>query len=321
MLERAPEFKDIKAWINSPSLTMAGLRGKVVCIDAWTYSCINCQRTIPHHKALWECYRQLPFVFIGLHTPEFSFERDVGNVEAAVRRMGIPYPVAVDSDNTTWRLYGDTYWPRLWVVAPSGYILYDHAGEGGYAEIEDIVREGLKSLRGTLPPRVTAEDGEERDLEDFGTLRRISPETYAGSRRNRGLGNAQVCFPGSCIRFLDLGPHERDVIYLQGDWTQEPEYVRFDGEEGHIAYRFFAREVNMVMAPSEGPVEVGATLDGKPISKDLRGRDVAGGQGETIVKVDRPDMYRIVSAAKGREGELRLAPHSRGLRIFACTFG
>ncbi len=87
-----------------------------------------------------------------------------------MRRMGIPYPVAVDSDNITWRLYGDTYWPRLWVVAPSGYILHDHAGEGGYAEIEDVVREALKSLGGNLPPRVTAEDGEGRNLEDFGPL-------------------------------------------------------------------------------------------------------------------------------------------------------
>ncbi len=97
--------------------------------------------------------------------------------------------------------------------------------------------------------------------------------------------------------------------------------MRFDGEEGHIAYRFFAREVNLVMAPSDGLVEVGTTLDGKPIPKDLRGRDVAGGQGGTTVKVDRPDMYRIVSAAKDREGEVRLAPHCRGLRLFACTFG
>jgi len=139
----APEFEDIKGWINSKKLSVAGLKGKVVLLDFWTYSCVNCIRTLPHMKKIWEKYKEKDFVLIGMHTPEFDFERKRAHVEKAVKKQGIEYPVALDSDNVTWKLYGNVYWPRQTLIK-GGKIVYEHVGEGGYAEIEQNIIDALE---------------------------------------------------------------------------------------------------------------------------------------------------------------------------------
>ena len=135
----APEFADIKGWINSPPLQLSSLRGKVVFLDFWTYSCGNCVRSIPSVKDLHGKYASRGLVVIGVHTPEFEFEKNPDNVRSAVQKLGIVYPVALDSDNTTWRLYGNEYWPRQTIVDDEGQVRYEHIGEGGYEEIEEQV--------------------------------------------------------------------------------------------------------------------------------------------------------------------------------------
>lgn len=142
--KQAPEFSRIEGWLNSQPLTMAKLKGKVVMLDFWTFDCINCQHTLPHVRELNTKYSGEKFVLIGVHTPEFEFERKRENVEHAVRRFGIKYPVALDSENATWKLYGNQYWPRQTLVDVSGKVRWEHIGEGDYEEIDEMVQELLK---------------------------------------------------------------------------------------------------------------------------------------------------------------------------------
>ncbi len=150
----APEFADIKGWLNSPPLRLSDLRGKVVFLDFWTYSCANCIRSIPSVMKLHDKYSSRGLVVIGVHTPEFEFEKDPGNVVSAVKRLEIRYPVALDSTNNTWKLYGDGYWPRQTLVDANGMVRYEHIGEGGYEEIEDQVKGLLGELHARASPRV-----------------------------------------------------------------------------------------------------------------------------------------------------------------------
>jgi thiol-disulfide isomerase/thioredoxin len=145
---RAPELADIKGWLNSAALRLSELRGKVVFLDFWTYSCANCIRTIPHVIRLHQKYASQGLVVIGVHTPEFEYEKDAGSVRSAVERLGIGYPVALDSENTTWKLYGNRYWPRQTLIDHSGEVRYEHIGEGGYEEIEEQVAGLLAEAEG-----------------------------------------------------------------------------------------------------------------------------------------------------------------------------
>ena len=140
----APEFSHLQGWLNSPPLTMSGLKGRVVLLDFWTYSCVNCVRTLPQVKQLHMRYSGDRFVLVGVHTPEFDFERLPENVADAVKRFGIEYPVALDSENVTWKLYGNQYWPRQTLVDANGRVRWEHAGEGDYDKMENQIRELLK---------------------------------------------------------------------------------------------------------------------------------------------------------------------------------
>lgn len=150
----APEFADIRGWINSPPLKLSELKGRVVFLDFWTYSCQNCIRSIPSVRSLHEKYSSMGLVVIGVHTPEFEFEKDVQNVTSAVKRLEVVYPVALDTENSTWKLYGNRYWPRQTIVDGRGVVRYEHIGEGGYEEIEEQVVGLLAELRASAGDRV-----------------------------------------------------------------------------------------------------------------------------------------------------------------------
>jgi thiol-disulfide isomerase/thioredoxin len=146
-LNAAPEFEGISGWLNSDALSLQGLRGKVVFLDFWTYGCINCQRTLPSMKRLHMKYADRDFVIVGVHTPEFPYERKRENVERAVAAAGLTYPVALDNENSTWKLYGNQYWPRQTLVDANGFVRYEHVGEGDYDEIEAKVAELLNEAK------------------------------------------------------------------------------------------------------------------------------------------------------------------------------
>jgi thiol-disulfide isomerase/thioredoxin len=291
---KAPEFEGIAAWINSAPLTMEKLRGKVVLVDFWTYTCINCLRSLPYLKRLHGKYSKAGLVIIGVHSPEFSFEKDVENVRRAVKELGIPYPVAVDSGLSTWNSYANSYWPTKYIIDRDGHVAHVHLGEGGYSDIESRLQAAL-GVKGD-----TGKDDYPTGMQDQ------SPETYLGFIRNSGLGSGLACDADGCNVYIDAGEHERDTVYPNGQWEQETEFLELKKAPGQLAYRFNARQVNVVMGPAGGnPAAVRVIVDGKE----------AG-----AVKVDGYRMYTVYEEKKYGEHELVLL-FDAAVRVYAYTFG
>lgn len=310
---KAPEIVEIKTdgWVNSEPLSLEKLRGKVILLDFWTYSCVNCLRTLPALKQIWSRYRDKSFMLIGIHTPEFEFEKDFENVKRAVKRHGIEYPVANDPERINWNRYGNRYWPRAALINADGELILEHVGESGYDEIEKSIIVKLRNL-GEIENAGGIK--EEKRPHHFG----ISPETYAGSARNEGIGSSQVCTPDGCDVYKDPGEHKTNVIYLEGEWIQKPEYVEFNGrEKGYITFKFYASEANIVM---DGRGNASIFLNGSSLIKANAGEDVVLRGKKSYVKVDGADMYNIVRTKDFIEGDLKIEAF-KGMRIYAYTFG
>jgi thiol-disulfide isomerase/thioredoxin len=319
----AHEFKNIKGWINSEPLTLRDLRGKIVLLDFWTYSCVNCVRTLPHLKLLHEKYADAGLVIVGVHTPEFEFEREEENVRAAVEKYGIKHPVALDSENTTWILYGNRYWPKQVLIDSRGRIRYEHAGEGGYAEIEEKIIELLAEI-GVQVEASVRKLGREEKFKLYKAFAQMTPEIYLGSKKGQGFGNSQVCVPGSCIRFIDRGEHLPNKVYLSGDWIQDLERIRHaTDEEGYIALKYTASQVNVVAGPySAGKFKVYVLLDGKPLTRKNAGKDILFAKdGQSFFLVYRPDMFEIVDTQHQEQHEVKLIVHSSEATFYTFTFG
>lgn len=305
--QEAPEIENLYSWINSKPLTLRELKGKVILLDFWTYSCINCIRTLPHLKKLHETYSKKGLVIIGVHTPEFEFEKQVENVKEAVKKHEIEYPIALDNDHTTWNLYGNQYWPRSTLLDSKGFIRMEHIGEGGYDEIEDKIIELLTETGFSSKGKVV---GAYEMTYNTGTTR----ETYCGSLRNPGLGVRAVTGI-----FKDVKDHAEGVIYLQGPWSQKTEFLHLN-KEGYILLKYSAKSVNAVMKPVEGSVEVEVLLNSKPIPKQIAGKDILFKKGRSFTVVDRPDMYNLVDAKDFGTHELKILSKTP-FQIYAYTFG
>ncbi len=317
----APEFMNINGWLNSPPLSIKDLKGKVVLLDFWTYSCVNCIRTLPHMKNLHAKYSGDRFILIGVHTPEFQFEKSPENVAAAVKRFDIRYPVALDSDNVAWRLYGNQYWPRQTLVDSSGSIRWEHAGEGDYDEMEQQVR------------RLIAEPGQplSDNLANTGPQVRqggvssdaVSPEIYLGSLRSRGFGNGQVCVPGSCTRYIDPKQHVPDLVYLDGDWTQLPEcLLHATNEPGYALLKYHARNANAVLGTvNRKTVRVGVELNGRTIGAANAGHDLEIDARGSFLSVNEHRLYDLVRTPQFENNELKLSATDDSLCVYTYTFG
>jgi thiol-disulfide isomerase/thioredoxin len=299
---------------------MEGLKGKVVLLDFWTYSCVNCVRSLPHIKLLYKEYPEDMFVLIGVHTPEFEFEKLPENVASAVKRFGIGYPVAIDSENTTWKLYGNQYWPRQTLIDSKGIVRWEHAGEGDYDKMEDRIRDLLKESGKGAENRG---NGRADTIEKFAFSSKTTPEIYAGASRSQGFGNGQVCVPGSCTRYIDPKEHSRDVPYLSGDWTQYPEYVMHAASElGYVLLKYGARNANAVLGVSDiKPIRVDVQLDGKPMDKGKAGADVQRDSTGSYLVVAENRLYDIVRTRAFETHELKLITKAADLRLYSYTFG
>jgi thiol-disulfide isomerase/thioredoxin len=317
-----PSLDGAAAWINSPPLTRESLRGKVVLIDFWTYSCINCLRTVPYVRAWAERYRKDGLEVIGVHSPEFAFEKDLGNVRKAVRDLNITYPVAVDNDRTIWRAFENHYWPAHYFIDARGRIRYFHFGEGGYAESERVIQRLLaevspdKSFAGAVAVTVNGEGVEEAASGDD-DLR--SPETYIGFGRTKGSvsqpaqrGNRSIEYTASPAALGQWG--------LAGQWTVTQEYGRADKPGARILYRFRARDVHLVLGPSPDgrPIRFRVTIDGKPPGP-AHGLDIdAAGNGT----VTEQRLYQLVRFARlGETHDFAIEFLDPGVEAFSFTFG
>ena len=307
---------DAKGWINSPPLTPAALSGKVVLYDFWTYSCINCQRTIPYLRSWFDRYRADGLVIVGIHSPEFDFEKVHKNVDAAVKRLDVTWPVALDDNMKIWDAFANNSWPADYFADRQGHIRYTHIGEGDYKAAEDVIRQ-LLGVRATAPRASRVTNGE------VASSSQINPETYLGTLR----ADQQ---PWTSIRpgAHDYPPSSATAVVapravLLGQWTGTSEYIRADRTAASILLGVHASEVNLVMASESGkPLDVLVELDGRPIPVADRGASVhEDGNGRTVVTVHASDMYRIVRTPAVGDHVLSVAAPGRGLEAYAFTFG
>lgn len=315
---RAPEFPRGLTWLNGAPQQLRGLAGKPVLVDFWTYSCVNCQRTLPYLKHWYERYHDLGLTIIGVHSPEFTFEKDEGNVQRALKDAGIPYPVVLDNDYAVWRLYANRAWPHSYLISKDGVIVYDHVGEGGYAETEMAIQKALMETGVKKLPGIA------HDVAATGAAcYRTTPETYLGYLRGH-YGNEEEFLPEAEEAFTDRGEHEDDTPYLHGHFTIAGEYVEHTKAlavpSEYLTLKYSAFGVNLVMEASD-KTKVVVELDGLPLSDDMCGPDVDRGRdGITTVSVGAARMYRLVKAATYHRGTLTLRMTSPGLRMYAFTF-
>lgn len=317
---RAPEFPKGLVWLNSRPRTLKGLRGKPVLIDIWTYSCVNCLRTLPHVKRWHEVYGPLGLTVIGVHAPEFAFEKEQKNVERALVVNAVTYPVVLDNDFAVWNAYANRYWPHLFLIDAEGVIVYDHVGEGGVTETEMAIQAALKAIGAedlpTIPP-----DGSEGS----GKCYRTTPETYLGYLRGH-IGNAGDKLPNTEEAYDDVADHEEGVPYLHGHWRITAEGVEHTRAlavpSEHLSLRYSAFGVNLVMGSADGKDRIiTVTLDGAPVPETMAGDDlVVNESGTTHVHVKEHRMYRMVHADHYHSGTLRLAVKEAGIQCFAFTF-
>ncbi len=313
-LERANE------WLNSPPLTASALRGKVVLIDFWTYTCINWLRTLPYVRAWAEKYRDHGLVVIGVHAPEFAFEKDPSNVHWAVKALRVDYPVAVDNDHVIWRAFKNQYWPALYFIDAQGRLRHHHFGEGAYQQSEMIIRALLAEAGAdVMGQELVSVEG--RGLEaapDWGSLK--SPETYVGYERTQNFaspGGAAIDKPRTYELPMRLA---LNAWALAGDWTVKKEAAVLNQANGRIVYRFHARDVHLVMGPAVRgtSVKFRVLIDGKPPGA-AHGTDVDE-QGNGTVTEQR--LYQLIRQPKpiaDRQFEIEFL--GSGVEAFAFTFG
>ena len=285
----APPLHPDGAWINSKPLTIAGLRGKVVLVDFWTYSCINCLRTLPHLKTWYATYHSKGLVIIGVHTPEFAFEHVTSNVRAAVKRLGVRYPVVQDNRFKTWDLYANQYWPAEYLIDRAGRIRHTHFGEGEYGQTEQLIR---RLLNDKGPKARAVADTTPNEL--------LTPETYLGSARISNYIGSQIV-PGRLVTYLPAVSLQQDALTYGGAWRVEPEQI-VAGRGAFLRLHFHARDVYVVLG---GRGTVHALVNGRPAK---------------TIRVNAYRLYTVRSSRKVADTtlELRFSP---GVEGYSFTFG
>jgi thiol-disulfide isomerase/thioredoxin len=315
-----PSLDGATGWLNTAPLTSEGLRGRVVLVDFWTYTCINWRRTLPHLRAWAAKYEPAGLVVLGVHTPEFSFEHDPGNVAEQVAEMDIAYPVALDSRYAVWEAFANHYWPALYAVDATGRIRHHQFGEGDFAHAEMVLRRLLAENGADLSaePLVTVAATGAEVAADWDTL--MSGETYLGVARATGSASTPDLDPEAAREYE--GPAELPLNRwaLTGRWRAGFEAVTLEGGTGSLTHRFSARDLHLVAgpAPGSGPVGFTVRLDGRPPGADA-GVDVdADGRG----RLDRSRMYQLVRR-RGRVGArtFEITFDGPGARLCAVTFG
>ncbi|HLD07698.1 MAG TPA: cytochrome c biogenesis protein CcdA, partial [Candidatus Peribacterales bacterium] len=301
-LSRASELQSVGPWHNSPPLSLKDLRGKVVLVDFWTYSCINCIRTLPYMKQYWEKYKNSPFVLIGVHAPEFVFEKSEENVKAAISKHELMYPIVQDNDFVIWRAFANHYWPAKYLIDAEGYIRYTHFGEGAYEETDEAIESLLREI-GT-----DTSDMPEMEEKPSSTRGPITPETYLGERSWPALENAKGSPSDEVVSYSAPTALPLHHYALVGDWQLvDGERQVLQSDEGEIRIRALAGEVNLVLGLAEGVTSVAVEVF------------VDGEKTQSFI-VDYHDLYPLFKGAYG-EHEVTLRLHGKGVEGYAYTFG
>jgi thiol-disulfide isomerase/thioredoxin len=313
-------FDGATGWLNSAPLTPEGLRGKVVLVDFWTYTCINWLRQLPYVRAWAEKYSGHGLTVIGVHTPEFSFEHNADNVRRAVQDMRIDYPVATDNDYAVWGAFGNHYWPALYFADAKGRIRHHHFGEGEYGQSEMVIQQ-LLAEAGSTSAGTDVVSVDPVGLEvpaDWASLG--SPENYTGYERTEGFASPGGPVPGKPHNYTVPARLGLNQWALSGDWTIEEEATKLNAASGQIACRFQARDLNLVMGPATpgGPVRCRILIDGQPPG-EAHGTDVDGEGNGTVTHQQVYQLIRQPGHITERTFEITFL--DPGAQAYCFTFG
>ncbi|HJU79041.1 MAG TPA: thioredoxin family protein [Nitrososphaeraceae archaeon] len=320
--KKAPEFQGVTLYINSNETKLSDLKGKVVLVDFWTYSCINCIRTIPYLVDWNQKYSDKGLVIVGIHSPEFEFEKDIDNVKQAVTRFGIEYPVLLDNDKGTWNAFQNSYWPRKYLIDSEGYIRYDHIGEGGYVETENAIRNLLAESAGQQRISLTSVNETNLSLPDsqsvdFNQIK--TPELYFGYQYARSeLGNSEGFNPDKVVNYtLPSSKIKPNIIYLEGKWKNNADSMELVGNEGKIVLGYSAKSINIV-AGGEGELSVMEFGNNNQTSNPYSGNDLDT-EGKLVINGQR--LYNIGNNQEYGNHKIEIDVSGSGFRIYTFTFG
>ncbi len=317
--QKAPELVGIVGYLNGAEegLKIADFRGKVVLIDFWTYTCINCIRTLPFLIEWDKKYGDNGLVIIGVHTPEFEFEKVKENVEAAIKKYGITYRVVQDNDYATWSAFRNRFWPRKYLIDKDGFIRFDHIGEGAYEETEKMIQKLLAETGQNVTEMPMAE------LLDITPRLRLTPELYAGYEfalpRGQNIGNPEGLQSEKVIEYKLPSTIKEDILYLEGKWKSNSNDLQAQGAVS-IVLNFLANSVNIVIGPGSEGTEMEVFINDNYVSKEQAGSDVQFKNGKAVIVINGPRLYNIIKDAYGRY-TLKLSIKSTTFNFNAFTFG
>ncbi|MBT8172968.1 MAG: redoxin domain-containing protein [Nitrosopumilus sp.] len=314
----APDLVGISHYLNtSPEELKEQIKDKVVLYDIWTYSCINCVRTLPYITAWDDKYEEQGLLIIGVHSPEFEFEKDLDNVKMAVDKHGIDYPVVMDNEMETWKAFENRYWPRKYIADHEGYIRYDHIGEGGYQETEKIIQQLLQERASSLGIEVSAEKSLV-EIEEFEHTTFRTPELYFGyyfAQNRNQLGSSEGFQPEKIVKYSEPSKIDLHKFYPIGEWENFEDSMRLESENGSIKLLYNAKEVNIV---TENYAELEIFLDGEPLPNEYAGKDVIE---DNILRVSEAGLYNVISSENSASHILEIKVKGKGFQIFTFTFG
>lgn len=325
----APELRDITGWANSESLSIKALKGKVILLDCWTYTCIFCLRTIPIMRRLQQKYGKYGLQVLQAHSSEYDFAREQTNIKRALTRYGVSnIPVAFDVNNKTWEAYGNMYWPKHLFIDHNGLIRFEHAGYGGMGDFEDVVVELLEEA-GSKPIEEKEQDDPNDEIYDTYGMHfyGMAPEICVGYSRLRHFGNNQTLKPDSENVAVDPGLHDVNVVYLRGRWIWKREGVsyRHAGNEQNAAVLMkynVAKRVHGIIGTSDGkPGKIEIKLDGNYLTKDQLGRDAKLEGGVSFADIEWPFVHNLVKTEKPETREIEIIPRTGNIVFHTFVFG
>ncbi|MGV7226297.1 MAG: redoxin family protein [Nitrosopumilus sp.] len=316
--KKAPKIVGIADYLNITQEELDNeIEGKVVLYDIWTYSCINCIRTLPYITAWDDKYSEQGLLIIGIHSPEFEFEKDPENVKLAIEKHGIEYPIVMDNDMETWKAFENRYWPRKYIADHEGYLRYDHIGEGSYQETEKVIQKLLEERSLSLGLQISTVSSLV-DIEEFEHSMFRTPELYFGYKfaQNRNqLGSEEGFQPGKTISYSEPPRIDLHKFYPIGDWKNNEDGMEMTSESGTIKLLYNAKEVNIV---TENNAELDIYLDGKPLPQEYSGSDITD---DNTLLVSEAGLYNLISSETSSSHELEINIKGKGFQIFTFTFG
>ncbi len=316
-LRKSPDLKGISGYINTSQEEIdKRLEGKVVLYDFWTYSCINCIRTIPYLTAWDEKYSDEGLVILGIHTPEFEFEKKYENVVFATDKFGIEYPVIQDNDKEIWNDFQNRYWPRKYIADHEGYIRFDHIGEGAYKETEEVIQTLLKERANTIGNVI--EEKELVNLDEFRHATFRTPELYFGYKFAEGrnqLGNEEGFSKNKNVTYQLPDQFKQHYFYMEGTWKNNNDGMKLVSDSGKIVLNFNAKQVNIV---ADGNATLNIQYDGGMIPEDSRGQDI---DSNGNVVISEPRLYNLIEMNQEGPHEIIIKVLEPDFEIFTFTFG